>query len=218
MTEISHSTTCEMARRSLLRKGLLTGMGVAALSIATPAAALAAQRPASRLGRTAVRSDSYLANTQQGWCFCVNCKGLFYSQYGLPTGYCPDKNTYVNGSPSQHVTGDAFYSMPYGYAPQTGLQVGWHYCPPCHTLFWGAGVNGSYCPAPGYLRHTLGSTVYDMIVAGYFTGVTEQIEWRYCVQCTGLFWGEEASTSWCPNPSYTNHIVGSTDYAVYIVT
>ena len=217
MTENPPQSTSELGRRSLLRKGMLTGLGVTALSIATPVAAMAAPRAATRTIKpagptspTTVRPN--LLTFQADWRFCTKCKGLFWSGDGSESGTCPAPAQYPL---LPHTPGATNYGVPFGYASETGLQVGWRFCNQCKGLFWGPSVASSFCPATTFeeFPHTAGDTVYDMMVTGYWTG-TLQSAWSYCIQCQGLFWGTDVAFSYCPNTSYTNHHKGTTDYSL----
>ena len=175
MTENQPQTTSELGRRSLLRKGMLTGLGVAALSIATPVTAMAAPRASTSTIKTAGATPLATSlNIQTDWWFCTACKGLFWVEQGSSTGYCRG-NDY-----SSHIAGSTLYWVPYSNPRQTGLQVGWRWCVLCSLLFWGPDEASSFCPAGfgAVIPHQAGGTVYDMMVTGYWTGDL-QSAWRY---------------------------------------
>jgi hypothetical protein len=170
-----------LSRRRLLRNGLLTGLGAAAVGIASPVSTAKAQG----------------WNVQQNWCWCGKCTGMFYDG-DATNGWCP--------AGGQHESGNANVdSYPYGLyynIPISELgpkyQEYWNWCSKCMGLFYGPQQSSSWCPAGG--RHN-GSVSYNYELAFgdvYTGGYYNQNGWNWCNKCTGLFYGPQQSSSYCP--------------------
>jgi hypothetical protein len=65
-------------RRTVLRKGLLAGLGTAMVGIAAPVLA----------GTGTARAYVAGQGVQYSWAWCYKCEGLFYSPFGS-SSWCP---------------------------------------------------------------------------------------------------------------------------------
>lgn len=199
-----------LARRALLRKGLLAGAGAALASVALPSLTGVAQ--ASIVNAEAIdpfgQVDDFTAQNQ--WWWCKNCSGLFYSASGAADGACP-----FNG---QHEPGPWMYETPTlteqdVATEQYQAQQGWRWCNWCQGLFWGKGQASSHCPgnltsfAPyitGPHNASDASDTYILPHAGSEGGWSDgspplQAGWLWCKNCQGLFHANSGtSAGLCP--------------------
>jgi hypothetical protein len=82
----------EVDRRTLLRRGLLTGLGAVVVGFATPALTRSAQT--ARIPRSRTRSalatlaSAQAAEVQYEWTWCSKCHGLFYYPQ-QSSSWCP---------------------------------------------------------------------------------------------------------------------------------
>jgi hypothetical protein len=82
-------------------------------------------------------------------------------------------------------------------------QTDWRYCNKCRNLYY-APEGGELCAAGGG-HTTTSATVYQVpdeqpsstVVASGSASLI-QSPWRWCKNCSCLFWGPGESTSWCP--------------------
>jgi hypothetical protein len=186
-------------RRTLLRAGLTTGLGVVALG------ATALTGPAS----PDLEARGFLR--QYGWAHCKKCQGLSYGP-ALGLGKCPK-----DGDPHSN-EGSLNYFLYYSTAGEQGTggrQNLWRHCKDCQGLAYnGQGLLG-WCPDGGNHNHT-GSEDYFL---WYGTGRPySQGGWRFCDKCMAVFYGPAQSTSWCgqsgrhrapvpPNPPSFNYLL-----------
>jgi hypothetical protein len=205
MTTKESLPSITVSRRKLLRNGLLAGLGAAALGIASPV-----------LTGTARAQESY---PQDNWNWCYKCKGMFYAtNTDFPAGYCPAGGQHTGnnpyGSPSYNYT--IYYNASQGKLSQSS----WNWCNKCTGLFYGPQQSSSWCPAGGQHNGT-GSydywLQYDQQELGTANGNGWQEYWNWCSKCTGLFFGPQQSSSYCPAGGQHNGS-GSFDYwLIYIV-
>ena len=121
--------------------------------------------------------------------------------------------------------GSSMYALYYGQGSTAGFQNGWRWCSQCDVLFWGEQQNNSICPGSSYYSilplmggpHVFGNppTIYDVQFGNWSGDV--QGNWRWCMYCQELYWGQDLSHSVCPanNPNgegLGNHATGETDY------
>jgi hypothetical protein len=192
VTEAVSKQTGGPDRRSLLRSGLLIGLGATVIGAASA-------------GFTRVADAATAPNPQPNWWSCINCDGLFHSDSnGSPNGVC-QSNISQNDGFRHEISGSSNYSVFNGQTTSSsGVQAGWRWCNLCDLLFWGPG-NNSACPANigaivnGETQigpHTIGSaTVYDLFYGGSGAGV--QDNWRWCNLCEGIFWGPRTYDGSC---------------------
>lgn len=182
MTNVTPEATPGLRRRTLLRNGLLTGLGAVVVGVASPT-----------LTGTA-RAEGY-----QVWAWCSKCQGLFYGPQ-QSASFCPAGGTH-NGS------GSYKYLIVFDFPPSSGVQSNWRWCGKCRGLFFGPQQSASFCPAGG-THNGSGSYNYSL---GYgdppAPGV--QVNWRWCSKCGGLFYGAHQSSSFCPAGGTHN---GSSSY------
>jgi hypothetical protein len=218
MTKDNPDATPGLSRRMLMRGGLLTGFGVAVAGVASPALTGVAQaatvtrapRPASRAVKSAVTPDLPSGQTQNGWAYCKNCAGLWYTG-NHTTGYCP----YQGGG---HIDNPSFaYAMFYdvtGAGSPPNPQPGWSWCSRCQGLFDGVRQADSWCPAPKGGHHTLGTWNYSL---NYNQPVPQlaQPGWYWCFNCQGLFYGGPYTTGgYCPANGFVHDGSKSDNYDV----
>jgi len=171
MTDVTRGENRGLQRRTVLRNGLLAGLGVAAVSISS----------------TAIEGTAQAFSYQTGWKWCSKCRGLFYGPQ-QSASHCPAGGTHDS-------TGSWPYTMFYDDPSSGGIlqQQNWSWCGKCTGLFYGPKQSYSICPAGG--PHD-GSGSYNYSVA-YNTG-QGQPNWNWCLQCQGLFYGPQQSVSHCP--------------------
>src|SRR5208282_850863 len=124
MVDTSSGSGCEFDRRSLLRSGLLAGLGATALSVAAPG--LTGVARASSSPTVVLNNITYQA--QLDWWWCRACHGLFWSSQGTASGVCQTGNAH---NPS----GSSNYELPHDGPSQNnpktdawGVQIGWAWC------------------------------------------------------------------------------------------
>lgn len=189
-TEETQEFSGELARRTLLRTGLLAGVGLATLGIGS--AALTGKAAASTVSPATTI-------TEPGWAWCYKCQGLFYKVYQLRSK-CPAGGTH-NGSES------ADYELAYNVPPgDTRLQYNWAWCNKCQGFFYGPNVPVSACPAGG--THNNGGASYAL---GHDNTVIPatcayQSYWLWCNKCDVLFfgYGNHEAASICPRGGHHN--------------
>lgn len=156
-------------------------------------------------GHLAVGWNFFLPNDHQGagsrtgqkdWRFCGKCGGLFWAPDGQAGGVC-----LKSGSHTYHPTSWNFY-LPNDHqgATDSSGQKDWRFCSKCHSLFWAPSENAaeSICPLDFAPHQPLGWNFYlpnDHQGANAGTG---QSEWRFCANCQGLFWNDDAFKGVCP--------------------
>jgi hypothetical protein len=98
-SQITHA----LDRRALLKKGLLAGVGVAAVA----AGAVTAPRIA-RAATLTVQVDGVTFYAQNGWDHCILCQGLYFGNGQNFAGVCPAT------SGGNHDPGTSYnYDMPH---------------------------------------------------------------------------------------------------------
>ena len=181
-----------MDRRTLLRAGLVTGLG----SVALGAAALSAPVPLEATKTTLL--------IQQPWRWCKKCQGLSWWE-GLPASKCPAGGLHVQSSSLPYYM---YYSWDEG--PSYWWQDQWRWCRRCQELSYNGGVLG-WCPAGGRHDHA-GSYNYFMSHDNPYLYVPRQNGWRFCEKCMGLFYGPGQDASWCPQADRHRASASSFDY------
>jgi hypothetical protein len=166
-------------RRTLLRAGLTTGLGVAALGATV---LTGAKSPDLEL-RSFVR--------QYGWAHCKNCQGLSYAG-ALWAGVCPKTGT------AHLASGSLPYFLTYSeddHHETWDRQNQWKHCKRCQGLAYnGQGLLG-WCPAGGHHDHS-GSKDY-FLWHDSNTPIYRQREWTFCGKCMALFYGPGQAMSAC---------------------
>jgi hypothetical protein len=192
----------ELGRRTLLRRGLLAGFGLATLAIGS----------AALTGEAAASTVSPDIN-EPLWLWCYKCQGLFYGSYIL-SSKCPDGGTHA-------VNKSLDYELAYNVPGGAGLQSDWLWCNKCQGLFYGPHAAVSACPAGGAHNGTksgnyvLGLNSDKAVPA---TGAYQRY-WLWCSKCQGLFfgYGSHEAASKCPRGGAHNGDE-SGDYNVAVVT
>lgn len=194
----------------MLRGGLLAAAGV------------------TTVGATSVvftgTAQAATANPQTGWGYCHYCSVMFWVA-GKANSVCPGNGTHGEGSGSYNY---ALYNSYTGLNNNSQPQPNWRWCHLCQGLFWGGdggvcGGNNAAIGAPGIGPHAVGVTSYDLYwnLGGGSTS-NPQPYWRWCQQCSLLFWagpsGNDAGL--CPISyqigSLLEHAAGSsTSYEMY---
>jgi hypothetical protein len=180
MADVSPQSAHALGRRSLLRNGLLAGLGLAAVSVMT-----------SGLTGTAQAAPMTLpvdGPTEAGWAWCSKCRGLFYA-FNSTTGDCP-----AGGQHGSQTSYD--YEIPFDNSGGTNLQPNWKWCGKCEGMFYGPNESSSHCPAGGTHNDSNSdsySLFYDYSASSYV-----QLDWNHCTKCQGLFYGPQQSSSYCP--------------------
>jgi hypothetical protein len=231
------------SRRSLLKRGLIVGLGAAGLTAAS-SALTAEVAHATESTDSAKSGDGTLVafTSQLDWYYCGNCRNLYYGPHNAVNGFCT-----ATGSP--HVR----YSTPpltnYGvpdqapspnrssYGSGTFVQNPWRYCSRCTCLFYGPGQSTSWCPrlvaASGVNHDASGSGAYYLMNStgsSAWTGGSQNVQpgWRYCANCKSMYWGGAWAGSDCQyqwsngGPNKNNgsngygHAPGDTVYYLFI--
>ena len=166
-----------MDRRTLLRAGLVTGLG----SVALGAAALTGPVP--------IDAEPMTLLIQQPWRHCKKCQGLAWWER-LAASKCPAGGPHIQ-------SGSLPYYMYYSWdeGPSHWWQDQWRWCRRCEGLSYNGGVLG-WCPAGGRHDHA-GSINYLMSHDNPYLWVPRQDGWRFCGKCMGLFYGPGQGSSWC---------------------
>jgi len=92
------------------------------------------------------------------------------------------------------------------------VQTAWRYCVKCRNIYYSP-EGGEYCAAGG-THTTTSQTIYeipdeapDYNVASGSSSLLQE-PWRWCKNCSCLFWGNGESSSWCaamPKTGNQNH-------------
>jgi hypothetical protein len=229
MADVTRQPGRGLARRTLLRNGLLAGAGVAVATVVLPGLTGVAQAATvDALAQDAFGTVvDFTAQTQ--WRWCTNCSGLFYSASGAAAGACP-----FNG---QHQPGSWMYETPIlneqdVVAEQAQAQANWIWCNWCQGLFYGKNSKSSHCPgnlisfAPnitGPHNADAGSYPYFLPYSGSEGGWTDgspplQAGWLWCSNCQGLFHSNSGtSAGLCPKLQTRGPHIGAGSYQSYYV-
>jgi len=129
------------------------------------------------------------AETQDMWCYCSKCKGLFYA--GESGGHCPR-----SGGHDPSLSYD--YELNYANRPTSDYQDGWWHCLKCQGLHYKIDNPFGRCPAGG--NHTNeGSYSYVLLHDVDLPPLPGlQYGWCHCKKCQGLHYGPEIERSKCP--------------------
>jgi hypothetical protein len=185
-----------MNRRTLLRRGLLTGLG-----IATVVATSSALTGTARAGE---------GGMETGWRLCDFCEGSFYG----PTdsnGVCP--SPLADGG--QHwcsASSDQYWVYWGEEGALVGGQGSWRWCTNCQGLFYGPNVTHSRCPHGG--NHVIGSSYDYYLINGVASYSGYQDGWCWCGKCQGLYYKPDQSSSCCPAGGTHTPGGGSYDYGL----
>jgi hypothetical protein len=213
MTDVAPETTRGLNRRTLLRNGLITGLGAAVATVAVPALTGVAKAAVNDFAIPPAGGDALQFNAQQNWWFCSQCSALFASDSsGSPTGACLGGPL---GDTKHSSSGSWEYEVPYANPATTNLQLNWNWCSACATLFFRPNQANSICVGnttinPLELRgHTLGTWIYDLMYNGWTgAGPALQPNWTWCSQCQELW--HPSGGNVCPVSFKTNKRVGHT--------
>jgi hypothetical protein len=215
MTDLTAQKTRGLGRRTLLRSGLLVGLGAAVVTVAAPNLAGVA-RAADSIPVEAPNGNIMEFTCQPGWSWCKYCQGLFYGTAPIP-GCASNYDDFL------HVPGSNWnYQVPFGAPPSGGsgyLQAGWQYCDNCNGLFDEPDNNtNSCCIGNGggpHQNNFTGTYPYYLPYQAGWRGGPMQSEWAWCDNCNLLFFGPNWSSSVCPKGPYFNngkHVRGARDY------
>lgn len=154
-------------------------------------------------GHLAVGWKFIIPNDQQGataqtgqkdWRFCGKCNTLFWApDENVAGSFCPfDGGTHNWIGWNFVVPNDQ-----QGATDQTG-QKNWRFCSECHALFFAPDqLPAGVCPKGG--RHQpLGWNFYLPNDQQGATDATGQKDWRFCLNCHGLFFDGFAHKGVCP--------------------
>jgi hypothetical protein len=180
-------------RRTLLRTGFLTGAGLAVVGATSQA--LTGVAKAQPIG------------VQPNWAWCASCS-IFYYGPNESSSHCPATGTTHFG----YLDHQSWrYTNEYGYGSNVNQQANWLWCRKCQGLFYGPNVNSSRCPASPPSGHHDGSTSYNYDVAYNIASTSSfQINWRWCSNCQGMWYGPNGSSSKCPTGD--PHVIGPGSY------
>ena len=187
MTDVTPETTRGLSRRTLLRSGLVAGLGAAAATVAVPALTGVAQAATD--------------NLQFGWGWCSKCQALFFlapaTDMNRSNGVCPAGG--MHGQDASDI-----YVLDYDWDPlPDNIQNEWNYCNKCKGLFYSPYIEDSACPAGGKHSNILNNELdtYNYALAYDISdGRSAQPNWLYCHYCRSLFY--------CQNPVASNYQAG----------
>ena len=217
----------EFTRRSVLRSGLLTGIGAAGLVGASAPLARAAR--ASTIVPESTAKPDATAPQQFNWVYCKVCAGMFYCGSNHEgRGRCP-----ANSDNATHADTSSYESYDYGFyynGAGSGFQANWFWCSNCAGMFYGKNGNryAGVCPrAEGTTTHD-GSTSYNYLIYNGGPQGGYQSNWLWCSNCDGLFFGGSGDNfnyfqGICPinggdvNGSYVYHNGGTILSDIYYV-
>lgn len=135
--------------------------------------------------------------SQLGWYFCPKCSGLYYSS--APND--PNERGWCPAGGSHRYLGGRGYVLFADYEPgliQSNYQGGWRFCFKCHAMHYAFGVRIGMCPAGGGYHATSPSGNYQ-IWAGAPQFASQQRGWRFCGQCSGLWYAGNGTRGRCTN-------------------
>jgi hypothetical protein len=192
-----------ISRRSLLRGGLLAGVGVATAGAAS--AAFTATATAA------------IPDPQPGWAYCTACTNMTWYASGH-TG----SNLCAGNGNGPHLYRSGFYNYSIynneqGWTGSTNPQAGWNWCHFCQSLFWGMANSVCYNQPRGiggYNNHDTGAVNYNLNYG--LSGPNPQPWWRWCTQCHTLFWPGSstrnggACPAWANDSNYYSYHTGGT--------
>jgi hypothetical protein len=148
-------------------------------------------------GSYGVVVTSSRAMDQRGWYWCAQCYGLWFGGAGA-AGVCP-KPAVPGGGHTRAGSGE--YIVLHGLTGFAG-QAGWTWCRNCQVLWLATGSGFNRCPAVPGPHVGDGSYNYqvprDLVFPGT-GGPGAQAKWRWCLACSGLWFGGAISDP--TNPS-----------------
>jgi hypothetical protein len=207
------------SRRTLLRGGLVTGLGAAVATVAVPALTGVAKAGVADYATppgAGPQTPFTAFNAQQNWWWCPVCSSLFASN---PTG---ENAGVCIGALNGHNSGGSWeYEVPYGNPAIASVQPKWNWCSACDTLFYAPNIKNSHCgariqdgPPVNVLPHLAGAWNYNLPFGGWVAGGPDlQGGWTWCNHCQQL-WYPPRGRNLCPYGILTGiqagHSVGST--------
>jgi len=231
MTDAAPETTRGLSRRTLLRNGLVTGLGAAAATVAIPALTGVAEAVVLDSATPPGGGSTVSFDAQPNWWWCVLCHALFASDSnGSANGVCPygnANNGYTRHSSSLNGVSSWQYNVPYGNPAHTNLQSQWNWCNWCAVLWYsGSNNNGAdYCAynttvtGQGFTvgPHNPGTWNYDVPYGGWTgDGPFLQGNWMWCGQCGELWHNDGSSPSFCPLALGAGpHAAGTRNYQLF---
>jgi len=147
----------------------------------------------------------FLPNDEQGatastgqpdWRFCGRCGGLFLAPNESTAGsVCP------KGGEHRWIGKKFFLPNDHQGATDATGQKDWRFCGKCHGLFWASHSQPAGACPKGDKHEPMDWFFYlpnDQQGATFATG---QPDWRFCINCNGLFWAGSAFKGLCPGAS-----------------
>jgi hypothetical protein len=171
MTDNTSSVIRKFDRRTLLRNGLLSGLGIAGIGAASVSAAGPAQA-----------FSNELAPEQPNWAWCKICCGMFYTRQ-INFGWCP-----AGGAAFPHADSGPYTSYNYRItydSAGTDYQSNWHWCNVCQEMFHG-NLEDGLCPGTNGETPHDGTSSYPYVMY-YGSGNIGQPNWYWCRNCFALF-------------------------------
>jgi hypothetical protein len=157
-------------------------------------------------------AKAVVLNEQDNWGWCEYCSVMWWTP-GESNSSCPGYN-----SPDglHHVSNGSYAYVQYSGSSNPGSpwQPNWRWCKLCQGMFW-AGFTGVCNGNPeGGMNgpHNVGTTDYDVEInqSGYTAKSDPQTYWRWCGNCSLLYWqgasGNQAGA--CPAEENTGGAVG----------
>ncbi|MGY2116605.1 CAP domain-containing protein [Nocardia gipuzkoensis] len=143
---------------------------------------------------------------QTNWRFCPKCFGLYYDgdeRQPKATGRCPGGDTRWPGHEPYLLN----FALPHDVPQNAKTQRNWRFCVQCFGMFYNGDTRGfkGRCPAPatpGGGHDPVQS--YDFVLPyGVAQTAKTQRDWRFCVQCFGMFYNGDMRgfKGRCPAPA-----------------
>ncbi|MGJ6969133.1 hypothetical protein ACSDR0_45310 [Streptosporangium sp. G11] len=176
------------------------------------------------LGLSAVAAESVFSPTSAaaeplytsfGWRFCKRCFALFrFSSSGF-SSLCPRMGP--------HEAEGWVFKLTYnressGRGETSRIQANWRQCNKCSTLYWGD-EPGRCADRGGIYGHeyAIYGRPYNQFLLPHDRGQPRgtQNQWRFCVQCSVLFYNGFAKKGKCPGYR-DGHKAAGYDFSIYV--
>jgi hypothetical protein len=227
MTGPSIEAKHSMGRRTLLKSGLLAGVGLAVagtVSLANEGKALATD-----WNNTAIfNGKTYNLTSEGAWAQCQLCAVLFvpstvyYGTEECDGGICASDNGKHVGNETGGNNASGVYYVPLTKDGAPSMQSSWLHCTQCKTLFNGTGFCPAFSVSPEYsIYHTGGTTSrnYDMMYAsgdGWSPGnMPIQARWRWCSLCHNIYYSNNVPQACAGNPGAGHTETGTLNYYLF---
>jgi len=137
-------------------------------------------------------------NRQANWNFCSQCGSLFRN--GADLGRC-----FREGG--THSPAGVNFALPYGLPEDSQNQANWRCCRKCRSLFWAPDGKG-LCPAGDLHEGETDGLNYVLphVDPNLKEDGNKQTNWRFCVNCCGMFFDGSPEKGTCPQDPSKGHV------------